>query len=122
MVDLKEFFTPSDLQTLNAWLVDPHDSTDSFHFSLSSRYVFEPTPEQSIEADFTAHYLAERRVVNVPVRSVQQYSSADETLFQILEGSAVDEDRTFKIKVRGRFKPLPPKAKRAKAAAEKGIT
>lgn len=116
MIDLKEFFTPSDFQKLSAWLVDPHDSNDSFHFSLSSHYALESVPGESIEADFVAQYMAERRVVSVPVQSVQQYKSPEETLFQVLEGSAVDGEHSFRIKVRGRFKPIPQKRGHRKAS------
>jgi hypothetical protein len=114
MMDLREFFTPSDFPKLHAWLVDPHDLRNFFYFSLSSHYATQVTTGQSIEADFVALYRAERIIVNIPIQSVQQYSSPEETLFQILEGSANHEDHTIKIKVRGRFKPVPPKARRNK--------
>lgn len=116
IIDLQEFFTPSDFQKLQAWLVDPQESGNSFYFSLSSHYVTELASGQSIEADFVALYKAEREVVNVPIQSVQQYSSPDETLFQMLEGSAVDDDQSFNIKLRGRFKPIPEKLKSRKTA------
>ncbi len=114
-IDLKELFAPSDFQKLKAWLVDPHDSNDSFHFSLSSHYVLEAGPGKPVEAAFVAQYMAKRRVVSVPVQSVQQYKSPEETLFQIIEGSAVDGKHSFKVKVRGRFKPIPQKRGNRKA-------
>lgn len=112
MIDLQKFFSPSDFQKFQGWLVDPNESRNFFYFSLSSHYSLEVISGQQIEVDFDALYKTERQIVKVPIQSVQQYSSPDETLFQILEGSAIDENQSLKINLRGRFKPIPEKTKR----------
>jgi hypothetical protein len=80
------------------------------HFSLKSHYTTEVSSGRFIEADFIALYKAERLIVFVPIQSVQQYSSPDETLFQIIEGKAEHENETIKIKVRGLFPSIPRNA------------
>ncbi|CAN5259018.1 hypothetical protein BH20ACI1_BH20ACI1_28640 [soil metagenome] len=114
IINFKDYFSDSDIGRINNWLNDPNQSSLPFYFSFGSQYSLETQNKNIIETYIKADYLMEKHTVNIPINSVQQYSSPEETIMQLIEGKASTDELDFKVKIRGRFKPLPSKSKRAK--------
>lgn len=102
-----DFSSISDLQQINNWLTESNNIEEAFHISLSFNYQLESKSAKNIESDVVANYLIKRQIINMPIKSVQQYSSPKETITQFIEGETSNDDYTFKFNLRGRFKPIP---------------
>jgi hypothetical protein len=114
IIESSDYFSDSDLKQIKNWLAESNNTNELFPFSLSFHYCLEIQHSKNLEADVTVNYFIKRQVIKVPIQSVQQYSSPEEIITQLIEGKASDDTHSFKVKIRGRFKPLPVKERRSK--------